>query len=156
MTKFWSDLQNIARGTTDSGIASITWFRNKFGQMTPLALPHCLGLFYWLYQLVLSWYLHQPESHQLSFKKVSQWVTENRTHRSDQGDLGPIKNLINSVGSPCPHNGPARHNPETRLVNNINRIKNCPKCWATKSPHRPINIFIVRHLDSESFRCMPP
>ena len=29
------------------------------------ALPHCLELSYWHYQLVLSWYLHQPESHQL-------------------------------------------------------------------------------------------
>ena len=33
-------------------------------------LPHCLGLPYWHYQFVLSWYLHQPESHQLSLKKV--------------------------------------------------------------------------------------
>ena len=37
----------------------------KFGhQVASLALPHCLGLPYWHYQLVLSWYLHQPESHQ--------------------------------------------------------------------------------------------
>ena len=28
------------------------------------ALPHCLELPYWHYQLVLSWYPHQPESHQ--------------------------------------------------------------------------------------------
>ena len=34
-----------------------------------LALPHCLGLPYWHYLLVLSWYLHQPESHQLSLQK---------------------------------------------------------------------------------------
>ena len=33
---------------------------------------HCLGLPYWHYQLVLSWYLHQPESHQLSLQKVTQ------------------------------------------------------------------------------------
>ena len=29
-------------------------------------LPHCLELPFWHYHLVLSWYLHQPESHQLS------------------------------------------------------------------------------------------
>ena len=27
------------------------------------------------YQLVLSWYLHQPESHQLSLQKVTQFVS---------------------------------------------------------------------------------
>ena len=47
-----------------------TYICSKFGhQMAPLeslALPHCLGLPYWHYQLVLSWYLHQPESHQLN------------------------------------------------------------------------------------------
>ena len=32
---------------------------------------------YWHHQLVLSWYHHQPESHQQSFKKVSQ--LEHRT-----------------------------------------------------------------------------
>ena len=39
------------------------------------ALPHCLELPYWHYQLVLSWYLHQPESHQLSLHKVSYSLT---------------------------------------------------------------------------------
>ena len=34
------------------------------------ALPHCLELSCWHYQLVFSWYLHQPESHQLSLNKV--------------------------------------------------------------------------------------
>ena len=38
--------------------------------MAPLAFPYCLGLPYWHYKLVLSWYLHQPESHQLSLQKV--------------------------------------------------------------------------------------
>ena len=41
---------------------------------------HCLGMPYWQYQLVLSWYPHQPESHQLSLNKVldsvSEWVSE--------------------------------------------------------------------------------
>ena len=41
-----------------------------------LALPHCIGLSYWLYQLVLSWYLHEPESTQLSFSKVSDIRTD--------------------------------------------------------------------------------
>ena len=59
----------------------ITCISSKFGhQMAPLALvtialPHCLGLSYWLYQLVLSWYLHQSESHQLSLNKVLYSVT---------------------------------------------------------------------------------
>ena len=42
------------------------------------------GMPYWHYQLVLSWYLYQQESHQLSFKKVSKSVRDNQTHRSDQ------------------------------------------------------------------------
>ena len=50
-----------------------TWISWKFSyQMAP-----------WHYQLVLSWYLYQPESHQLSFKKVLYSLT-NQTHRSDQ------------------------------------------------------------------------
>ena len=51
--------------------------------MAPLALPHCLGMPYWHHQLVLSWYLHQPESHQLSLKKVLLVLRETWTHRSD-------------------------------------------------------------------------
>ena len=35
-------------------------------QVVSLALPHYLGM---SYQLVLSLYLHQPESHQFSLKK---------------------------------------------------------------------------------------
>ena len=41
-------------------------------QVDSLELPHCLGMPYWRYQLVLSWHLHQPESHQLSLIKVTQ------------------------------------------------------------------------------------
>ena len=53
----------------------------KFGHLVaPLALPHCLCLPYWHHQLVLSCYLHQPQSRHLSLKK---W--------SYQGYLGPIK-----------------------------------------------------------------
>ena len=37
----------------------------------PLAFPQCLWLSYWHHQLVLSCYLHQPESHQLSLNKVT-------------------------------------------------------------------------------------
>ena len=47
------------------------------------ALPHCLGLLYWHFQLVLVWYLHQPELHQLSFNNVCEWLRDTRTHRSD-------------------------------------------------------------------------
>ena len=36
----------------------------------------CLGVPYWHYQLVLSWYIHQPESHQFSLQKLSQLVSE--------------------------------------------------------------------------------
>ena len=43
------------------------------------ALPHCLELPYWHYQLVLSWYLHQPESHQLSLHKVSHSLSDGQT-----------------------------------------------------------------------------
>ena len=36
----------------------------------------CLGLPYLQYQLVLSWFLDQPESHQLSLQKVLYWRTD--------------------------------------------------------------------------------
>ena len=59
-------------------------------QVAPLALfpklatrsrhLHCYialaWIAYWHYQLVLSWYLHQPESHQLSFNNVSHSLSE--------------------------------------------------------------------------------
>ena len=49
-----------------------TCIDSKVGhQVTSHALPHCLGLPYWHYQLVLSLYLHQLESHLLRVKKVS-------------------------------------------------------------------------------------
>ena len=40
-----------------------------------LLWPHCPGLRYWHYQLVLTWYLHQPESHKLSFNNVT-WIPD--------------------------------------------------------------------------------
>ena len=46
-------------------------------------IKHCLGLPYWHYQLVLSWNLHQPESHQLTFKNVCHGVRDTRTQISD-------------------------------------------------------------------------
>ena len=52
------------------------------------ALPHCLGLSYWHYQLVLAWYLHQPETHQLSF-----------TNLSDSLTTGPIDRTPGTPGS---------------------------------------------------------
>ena len=55
-------------------------------QVVSLALQDYLELLYWHYQFVLSWYLHQPESHQLSLHKVSESVKDNRTHRSDPRD----------------------------------------------------------------------
>ena len=67
-------------------------FGSKVGhQVLSLALPHCFGMSYWHHQLVLGWYLHQPESHQLSLQNMCQSVRDNKTHRSDQGHLGPIK-----------------------------------------------------------------
>ena len=48
-------------------------------QVGPLELLHCLELSCWHYQLVLSWYLHQPESHQLSFTNLLDGPTYWRT-----------------------------------------------------------------------------
>ena len=63
------------------------------------ALPHCLELPYWHYQLVLSWYLHQQESHQLSLNKVSQWRTDGHPDPKigPQVYLGPIKILMKEL-----------------------------------------------------------
>ena len=62
--------------------------------------PDCISctatFLHWHYQLVLSLYLHQLESHQLSLHKwLSLLLRDKRTHRSDQGHLGPIKNRWN-------------------------------------------------------------
>ena len=53
----------------------------------------CLGLPYWHYQLVLSCYPHQPESHQLSLHKVSEGLTDGHPDPKigPQVYLGPIK-----------------------------------------------------------------
>ena len=45
---------------------------------------------HWHYQMVLSWYLHQPESHQLSLNKVLDSRTDGWTS-GPQINLGPIK-----------------------------------------------------------------
>ena len=66
---------------------AIRWRHLQILQICPpLVASHYLGLPYWHCQLVLSWYLHQPESHKLSFKNVAQSVSDNRTHRSDPRD----------------------------------------------------------------------
>ena len=54
------------------------------------ALPHCLWFSYQYHQLVLSCYLHQPESHQLSLHKgISDWQPDPTI--GPQVYLGPIK-----------------------------------------------------------------
>ena len=59
--------------------------------MAPLALPHCLALPYWHRQLVLSYYPHQPESHQLSL--------QNSLVVSDLERSGPIDRTPGTPGS---------------------------------------------------------
>ena len=42
-------------------VISLALLGSEVGQqIVSLALPHCLGMPYWHYQLVLSLYLHQP------------------------------------------------------------------------------------------------
>ena len=61
---------------------------------TSLALPHCLELPSWHYQPVLSWYLHQPESHQLSqTKRLTDGLTCGPNYRTP-GLPGSDKNWI--------------------------------------------------------------
>ena len=50
-------------------VANLATRWHHLHKSTSLALPHCLELPSWHYQLVLTWYLHQPESHQLSLTK---------------------------------------------------------------------------------------
>ena len=56
-------------------------------------MSHCLGLPYWHYQLVSSWYLHQPESHQLSLQNVCDGRTSGPKDRTP-GLPGSDKNSI--------------------------------------------------------------
>ena len=55
-----------------------TFFRHSFWKSSLTCIPHCLGFPCWHYQLVLSWYLHQPEAHQLSLQKATQSVRDIR------------------------------------------------------------------------------
>ena len=52
-------------------------------------LPHCLELPYWHHQLVLSWYPHQPESHQLSLHKVLDSLTHSLSDGHPDTKIGP-------------------------------------------------------------------
>ena len=75
-------------------VTSLALLGFKVGlQVVSLALPNSLGLPYWHYQLVLSWYLHQPESHKLSLNKVSQSVSYCHPDPKigPQVYMGPIK-----------------------------------------------------------------
>ena len=79
---------------------SLALLGSKFGfQVVSLLLPNCLGMSYGQYRLVLSWYLHQPESHQLSLQQGGS-VWDTRIHRSDQGHLGPIKMFLSVPAGP--------------------------------------------------------
>ena len=70
-----------------------TCITNKFALQTKShALPDCLGLPYWHYQLVLTWYLHQPTSHQLTFNKVSQLQTTGPIDRTPLSVLHRLSN----------------------------------------------------------------
>ena len=74
---FWVCISDLLKIDSKFGhqVMSLALLVSKVGhQAVSLALPHCLGMPYWHYQLVLSLYLHQPESHQLSFTNVSQSV----------------------------------------------------------------------------------
>ena len=74
-------------------VTSLALLGSKVGhQVVSLALPHCLGMPHWYYQLVLSSYLHHPESHQFSLHKVTQWVSEFQT-------TGPIDRTPGTPGS---------------------------------------------------------
>ena len=67
-------------------------------QLAPLALPYCLGLSYWHNQSVLSWYLHQPELHQLSQEKVLDGVRDTKTTRSDPMCMGLTTRRVGKRG----------------------------------------------------------
>ena len=76
---------------------------------TSLALPHCLELPPWHYQPVLSWYLHQPESHQSSLNKVSQGRTSGPNYRTP-GLPGSDKNVtFTSEGNLMTMTGNQKH-----------------------------------------------
>ena len=90
-----------------------TCITNKFAHQTKShALPDCLGLPYWHYQLVLTWYLHQPESHQLSLQNVLEWET-----------TGPIDRTPGTPGS----------DKDMKELLNITKKKNKDSLWTTSS-----------------------
>ena len=88
---------------------------------------HCLGLPYCHYQLVLTWYLHQPESHQLSLHKVLYLVTDIWTQRSDPRRRlrGIASHILYSVKSIIQYVGMTM---SSTLVHGT-RLRNC---WLTR------------------------
>ena len=83
----WHHLHELKNWPQDGA----TCISCKFShQLESLALPHCVGMPYWHYQLVLGWYLHQPESHQLSLQKFVNGIGPD-LYLGPQGHLGPIK-----------------------------------------------------------------
>ena len=116
---------------------------------------YCLGLSCWHYYLVLSWYLHQPESHQLSLQKVSQFVRDNRTHRSDQGYLGPIKIMSMSQKSCMAVMWDVYRFSPLRVSGQWSDEKGCKlsTIWRRRRLHRP---FLRFHLSRFCSRCHGP
>ena len=82
-------------------VTCIAWFQSwSPGCVTRVAtLPHCLGMPYWHHQLVLSLYLHQLESHQLSLHKrlsLSLWERTGPIDRTP-GTPGSDKNVTDHI-----------------------------------------------------------
>ena len=73
---------------TSGGATCIRW-RHLHYQIVLVGLP------YWHYQQVPSWYLHQPKSHQLSLNKFSQLETPRPMDRTP-GIPGSDKHIYSS------------------------------------------------------------
>ena len=86
--------------TLGSKSDNITRIGFKAGhQIVSLALPHCLVMPYWHFQLALSLYLHQLKSGQLSFKTgVLETV---RPIDRIRGITGSDKNINQNISEMC-------------------------------------------------------
>ena len=121
-------MENIARGTMDSGywfhnlrnvfqmneiISNSNWFQSepedgtcigcKFGhQMALLALVINLAIRCWYHQLELSWYLHHPETHQLSQPNISAELLSLSPKRYARFEGGMLcKVFLEQISSRC-------------------------------------------------------
>ena len=86
------------------------WWHHKIVFTSNNFFATLLGLPFWQISVLLSWDLHQPESHQLSLQNLCQWFSTVARKTPQKGIFTPKKhsfwaNILVFFSSPLPLNG---------------------------------------------------